>query len=59
MTLLELNLWKHYLKSENPDVVNFGGGNTEDINKVFDYNSYEDCLLEDYYKAINKESTVC
>ena len=41
------------LKSENPDVVNFGGGNTEDINKAFDYNAYEDCLLQDYYK-INK-----
>tara|TARA_Y100000385_G_scaffold290223_1_gene362503 strand:+ start:422 stop:1339 length:918 start_codon:yes stop_codon:yes gene_type:complete len=38
------------LKSENPDVVNFGGGNTDDINKAFDYNAYEDCLLQDYYK---------
>jgi GT2 family glycosyltransferase len=38
------------LKSENPDVVNFGGGNTEDINKDLDYNAYEGCLLEDYQK---------
>ena len=38
------------LKSENPDIVNFGGGNTEDINKDFDYNAYEGCLLEEYYK---------
>ena len=38
------------LKSENPDVVNFGGGNTDDINKAFDYNAYEGCLLEDYNK---------
>ena len=29
------------LKSENPDVVNFGGGNTDDINEEFDYNAYD------------------
>ena len=38
------------LKSENPDVVNFGGGNTDNTIEAFDYNAYEDCLLEDYYK---------
>ena len=38
------------LKSENPDIVNFGGGNTEDINKDFGYNAYEGCLLDEYYK---------
>jgi GT2 family glycosyltransferase len=38
------------LKSENPDIVNFGGGNTEDINKDFSYNAYEGCLLDEYYK---------
>ncbi|MAJ05458.1 MAG: hypothetical protein CL827_01170 [Crocinitomicaceae bacterium] len=38
------------LKSENPDVVNFGGGNTDDINKAFDYNAYEGCLLVEYHK---------
>ena len=38
------------LKSENPDVVNFGGGSTEDIKEAFDYNAYEDYLLEEYYK---------
>ncbi len=38
------------LKSENPDVVNFGGGSTDDIKEAFDYNAYEDYLLEEYYK---------
>jgi GT2 family glycosyltransferase len=38
------------LKSENPDVVNFGGGNTDDINEEFDYNAYDGYLLENYYK---------
>lgn len=38
------------LKSENPDVVNFGGGNTDNTKEAFDYNTYEDYLLEDYYK---------
>ena len=38
------------LKSENPDIVNFGGGNKDDIKEAFDYNAYEGCRLEDYYK---------
>ena len=38
------------LKSENPDIVNFGGGSTDDIKEAFDYNAYEGCLLEEYYK---------
>ena len=38
------------LKSENPDIVNFGGGNTDNINKAFDYNAYEGFVLEDYNK---------
>jgi len=38
------------LKSENPDVVNFGGGNTDNTKEALDYNAYEDYLLEDYYK---------
>jgi GT2 family glycosyltransferase len=38
------------LKSENPDIVNFGGGCTDDIKEAFDYNAYEGCLLEEYYK---------
>ena len=38
------------LKSENPPVVNFGGGNTDDITKAFDYNAYEDYPLKDYYE---------
>ena len=36
------------LKSEHPDIINFGGGETSDISKVFNYNDYENCLLEDY-----------
>ena len=38
------------LKSENPDIVNFGGGNTDDIKEELDYNAYEGCLLEEYHK---------
>ena len=38
------------LKSEKPDIVNFGGGNTDDITKSFDYNAYEDFTLDDYLK---------
>ena len=38
------------IKSESPDVLNFGGGNTDDINKALDYNAFEGCLLDDYYK---------
>jgi GT2 family glycosyltransferase len=38
------------LKSENPDVVNFGGGNTDNTIEAFDYNAYEGFLLEDYHK---------
>jgi GT2 family glycosyltransferase len=38
------------LKSENPDVVNFGGGNTDDIKEAFDYNTYEGYLLKEYHK---------
>ena len=29
------------LKSEHPDIINFGGGETSDISKVFNYNDYE------------------
>ncbi len=38
------------LKSENPDIINFGGGNTHKIDEPFEYNSYEDSNLEKYYK---------
>lgn len=36
------------LKSENPDIINFGGGKTDNISKPFNYNSYENISLEDY-----------
>ena len=36
------------LKSENPDIINFGGGRTDDISKSFNYNDYENFSLEDY-----------
>lgn len=38
------------LKSENPDIVNFGGGNTNDISEPLDYNAYENTVLEEYLK---------
>ena len=36
------------LKSEKPDIINFGGGKTDDISKPLDYNSYENFSLKDY-----------
>ena len=36
------------LKSENPDIINFGGGDTDDINQPFEYNNYEDWTLKKY-----------
>ena len=36
------------LKSENPDIINFGGGDTDDINQPLDYNNYEDWTLKKY-----------
>lgn len=38
------------LKSENPDIINFGGGITDDISKPFEYNSFENFTLEKYLK---------
>ena len=38
------------LKSEKPDIINFGGGKTDDISKPFNYNSYENISIEDYNK---------
>lgn len=38
------------LKSESPDIVNFGGGVTGDISKPFNYNSFENFTLEKYLK---------
>ena len=39
------------LKSEKPDIINFGGGKTDDISKPFNYNSFENYSLENYLKA--------
>jgi GT2 family glycosyltransferase len=36
------------LKSENPDIINFGGGLTDNINKPLNYNDFEDFTLEKY-----------
>ncbi len=36
------------LKSEKPDIINFGGGKTDNISKPFNYNSYENISLVDY-----------
>ena len=62
-TLLELlKSYKKYglglygsitLKSETPDIVNFGGGKTDDISKPFDYNAYENISLENYNNKTN------
>ena len=38
------------LKSENPDIINFAGGTTDDISKPLDYNAFEDWKLGEYYK---------
>jgi GT2 family glycosyltransferase len=38
------------LKSENPDIVNFGGGQTDDVLKPLDYNSFENFRLDHYPK---------
>jgi GT2 family glycosyltransferase len=40
------------LKSESPDVINFGGGLTNDISKPFNYNSFENYSLKEYLKTI-------
>lgn len=34
------------LKSEKPDVINFGGGKTDDISKPLNFNSYEGEILD-------------
>tara|TARA_B100000767_G_C19704503_1_gene509903 strand:+ start:69 stop:971 length:903 start_codon:yes stop_codon:yes gene_type:complete len=39
------------LKSENPDIINFGGGLNDDISKPFNYNSFENYSLENYLKV--------
>ena len=36
------------LKSENPDVINFGGGLDDDIKNRFNYNAFEGVLLKNY-----------
>lgn len=41
------------IKSENPDIVNYGGGKINDISLPLNYNSYEDYLLLDY---LNEET---
>tara|TARA_B110000037_G_C17123616_1_gene506992 strand:+ start:1320 stop:2243 length:924 start_codon:yes stop_codon:yes gene_type:complete len=42
------------LKSENPDIVNFGGGMTDNIKKPLNYNDFEDFTLEKYNKTVGE-----
>lgn len=39
------------LKSESPDIINFGGGLNDGISKPFNYNSFENYSLENYLKV--------
>ena len=41
------------LKSEDPDIVNFGGGRTDDTSKPLNYNEFEDYSLIEYNKETN------
>lgn len=36
------------LKSESPDIINFGGGLNDDVSLPFNYNNYENFTLEKY-----------
>lgn len=38
------------LKSESPDIINFGGGLADDISLPFNYNSFQNYSLEKYLK---------
>ena len=40
------------LKSENPEIVNFGGGTTDNITEPLNYNDFEDFPLEKYNNSI-------
>lgn len=40
------------LKSENPDIVNFGGSTVSDVSRPFLYNQFEDVILEEYSKKM-------
>ncbi|MDA9808746.1 glycosyltransferase family 2 protein [Flavobacteriales bacterium] len=40
------------LKSENPDIINFGGGITDNITDPLNYNDFEDFTLEKYNNSI-------
>lgn len=46
------------LKSESPDVINFGGGIVDDISKPFNYNSFENKLHEKQKKDVRKVQTI-
>jgi GT2 family glycosyltransferase len=47
------------LKSENPDIVNFGGGQTDDVLKPLDYNSFENFRLDHYPKFPETRPVQC
>ena len=40
------------LKSVNPDIINFGGGLTENINEPLSYNDFENFSLEKYNNSV-------
>lgn len=42
------------LKSENPDIVNFGGGLTDDIKQPLSYNDFEGFTLEKYNSTVGE-----
>tara|TARA_Y100000991_G_scaffold213939_1_gene200614 strand:- start:452 stop:1378 length:927 start_codon:yes stop_codon:yes gene_type:complete len=44
------------LKSESPDIINFGGGIHDDVSKPFNYNSFENYNLDSYLKATKLRS---
>lgn len=63
-----LNAYKRYglglygsitLKSENPDIVNFGGGLTYDIRQPLSYNDFEDFTLEKYNSTVGERKVQC
>lgn len=47
------------LKSENPDIVNFGGGTTDDINNPLRYNDFEGISLEKYNRTVTDRKVQC
>lgn len=47
------------LKSENPDIVNFGGGTSDDIKSPLRYNDFEGFTLEKYNSTVGERKVQC